>query len=70
MKELRTGEVRFTVKEIVNGKKSVYRVYDKARGSFPYVSPELGTVQQDFEKEASAVAEADRLNILVTKEKK
>lgn len=69
MKKLRKGEVRFVVKEIETGKSSVYRVYDKARGSFPYLSEELGTVQQDFEKETSAAAEAERLNILVKERK-
>lgn len=58
-KKLREGEVRFVVKKV--DKK--FRVYDKAHGSFPYHTPELGEVLQDVSEE-EAEAECVRLNSL------
>lgn len=58
-KKLLKGEVRFVVKKV--DKK--FRVYDKAHGSFPYHTPELGTVLQDVSEE-EAEAESIRLNSL------
>lgn len=58
MKNLPAGAARFVIKKI----DKAWRVYDKARGSFPVVGAEWGgSVQQDVD-ETAAQAEADRLN--------
>lgn len=57
MKQLAKGERRFIPKKVDR----LFRVYDRANGSFPYRTPELGQVTQDV-TEAEAQAEADRLN--------
>lgn len=57
MKKLLAGQIRFVVKKI----DKAWRVYDKSRGSYPYSTEELGTVQQDVAEEI-AEAEAERLN--------
>lgn len=58
MKTLRPGEIRFLARQV----DKLWRVYDRARGSYPYSHPDLGgTVQQDVDKE-TAEAEAERLN--------
>lgn len=56
------GETRFVVKKV--GK--TFRVYDRANGSYPYQTPELGVVVQDV-SQAEADAEAERLNGLGVK---
>ena len=58
LKKLMAGEIRFIIKKVG----SAFRVYDPARGSYPYSHPALGgTVKQDVpQKEAQE--EADRLN--------
>jgi hypothetical protein len=66
MKNLREGEVRFIARQI----DKLWRVYDRARGSYPYAHPDLGgTVVQDVDK-SSAEAEAERLNGLFVKKPK
>lgn len=66
MKTLREGEVRFLARQI----DKLWRVYDRARGSYPYQSPELGgEILQDVDK-SSAEAEAERLNGLFVKKPK
>lgn len=61
-KKMLPGELRFVTKKIDKG----FRVYDRARGSFPFHSPELGgEVQQDHQAEEAAAAECARLNTLV-----
>lgn len=58
IKKLRPGEIRFIAKQI----DKLWRVYDRARGSYPYHMPELGgEILQDTDKK-SAEAEAERLN--------
>ena len=58
MKTLRDGEQRFLARQI----DKLWRVYDRARGSYPYEMPELGgTIVQDVDQ-ATAEAEAERLN--------
>ena len=58
MKTLRVGEIRFVARQI----DKLWRVYDRARGSYPYHMPELGgEILQDTDK-SSAEAEAERLN--------
>jgi hypothetical protein len=58
MKKMRPGEIRFIARQI----DKLWRVYDKARGSYPYHMPELGgEILQDTDK-SSAEAEAERLN--------
>ena len=61
MKKLAKGELRFIPKKI----DKLWRVYDRANGSYPYSSIELGVVTQDV-SEADAQAEADRLNGIST----
>lgn len=66
MKTLREGETRFVAKMI----DKLWRVYDRARGSYPYEMPELGGhIVQDVDK-SSAEAEAERLNGLFVKKPK
>lgn len=61
MKKLLKGELRFVPRKV--DKK--WRVYDKARGSFPYTGPEYGgAVAQDTTEEMS-VEESQRLNQLL-----
>ncbi len=63
MKKLRPGEVRFTVRPHRTGPRStVWEVYDRARGSIPAQTTELGRVKQCHSTEELAQAEADRLN--------
>lgn len=58
MKKMLPGEQRFIARQI----DKLWRVYDRARGSYPYSHPDLGgTVLQDVDK-SSAEAEAERLN--------
>ncbi len=58
MKKMRPGEIRFIARQI----DKLWRVYDRARGSYPYHMPELGgEILQDTDK-SSAEAEAERLN--------
>ena len=58
MKKMRPGEIRFIARQI----DKLWRVYDKARGSYPYHMQELGgEILQDTDK-SSAEAEAERLN--------
>lgn len=57
-RKLAKGEIRFVTKKV--GK--LWRVYDKARGSFPYAGKQFGgDVTQDV-TEPEAQEEADRLN--------
>jgi hypothetical protein len=66
MKTLRDGEIRFVARQL----DKLWRVYDRARGSDPYSHPDLGgTVQQDVDQ-ATAEAEAGRLNGLFVKKPK
>lgn len=66
MKNLRVGELRFIARQI----DKLWRVYDRARGSYPYHMPELGgEIVQDTDKE-SAEAEAERLNKKFVKQPK
>lgn len=58
MKKMRPGEIRFIARQI----DKLWRVYDRARASYPYHMPELGgEILQDTDK-SSAEAEAERLN--------
>lgn len=58
MKKMRPGEIRFIARQI----DKLWRVYDRARGSYPYHMPELGgEILQDTDK-SSAEQEAERLN--------
>lgn len=58
MKKLPKGMERFIARKV----DKMWRVYDKARGSFPYEDPALGgKVLQDV-PQADAEAEAARLN--------
>lgn len=63
MKKLATGELRFVAK-VWAGK--VFGVYDRARGSWPVQTPELGKVAQET-SQADAEVEAERLNARVAK---
>lgn len=60
-KKLAPGELRFIAK-LFDAKKKLWGVYDKARGSWPITSPQLGDVKQELKLESDAQAEADRLN--------
>ena len=75
-KELADAEQRFVVKpnrlipmgvtvtdEIVRKAKILaWCVYDRMEACYPYRTPELGVVGQDFKTEAEAAEEVDRLN--------
>lgn len=60
-KKLAPGELRFIAK-LFDAKKKIWGIYDKARGSWPVRSPELGEVKQDLKLELEAAEEAERLN--------
>ena len=45
-----------------NPKPMFWRVYDRANGSFPFRTKELGEVAQEHETQALAESEANRLN--------
>lgn len=52
---------RFSAKQLGEGRHTVWGVYDKVRGSYPYQTPELGKVSQDHPTENAAQDEVDRL---------
>jgi hypothetical protein len=61
-------EFRFIPKRLGEGRDITWRVYDLQRGCFPFQTPELGKVSQDFPGrpgEALAQAECDRLTAKV-----
>lgn len=62
-KKLPAGMARYIARKV----DKAWRVYDKARGSYPYEGAEVGTVQQDTD-EKTAQAEAARLNGVETVE--
>jgi hypothetical protein len=62
MKNLPAGMERYIAKKV----DKAWRVYDKARGSFPYTNGDTGTVQQDVPEDI-AVSEAARLNGVTVK---
>lgn len=62
-KKLAPGEIRFVVRPRQTGPRTtLFEVYDRARGTVPVQTPELGKVTQDHPTEGAAQTEADRLN--------
>jgi hypothetical protein len=65
LRALRPGERRFVAKPQTDGRKTVWGVYDRQRGCWPFNGPEWGgAVNQSDQTEATAQAEADRLEAL------
>lgn len=58
-KQLQEGELRFIARA---WDKKLWGIYDKARGSWPGQTPELGIVPQELESKEAAEEIADRLN--------